>query len=280
MGKRVVQRFVGSENVEIGEDGEVSARRAGEPFDPSKPFEAIASTEVEARDGDVVELSSLRLNRSTGKSGWTPLLADHDARTQVGVVRLRRHKPEGDGPMQLRMTVRLFEPDTSEKVREIHRIYQQDPDRGFSISWGGGEWIDRSTLPDSDPMHKKRTKVKSRWGEYERTSYLVRGGELIEVSTTATPSDTTARPVRAEGEDDELIDRFLESSKDRPDVWAEVALRLAAIRIAGVGEGPSGGGQPLTGQDDQGSVDTKPEEWEGPFFGEEGINPNFWEKTQ
>lgn len=281
MGKRVVQRFVGAENVEVDEDGEVSSRRASDPFDPSKPFEAIASTEVEARDGDIVELSSLRLNRASGKSGWVPLLADHDMRSQVGLVRVRRYKPEDGGPMQLRMTVRLFEPDTSEKTREIHRIYQQDPDRGFSISWGFGEWIDRATLPETDPMHKKRTKVKTRWGEYERSSYLVRNAELLEVSTTPIPSDTTARPVRSEEDEEDLVDRFLEASRDRPDVWAEIALRVAAVQIAAVPETPPGDAESLTGQDQRGSVDGKPEEEQAldAFFGtgESEIPSSFWE---
>lgn len=270
-------------NVDLTEDGEVGTRKAA-PLDPSLPFEAIASTEVEARDGNVVELSSLRLNTAAGKSGWVPLLADHDARTQVGKVRLRRYKPEDGGPMQLRMTVQLFEADTSEKVREIRRIYEQDPDRGFSISWRGGEWVDRSSLPETDPMHRKKAKRKSPWGDYEQASYLIRGADLLEVSTTPIPSDTTARPVRSSGEEAaDVAERVLAALEARPDLIDGLRRALAIAEIRALGTPPEGGAdqetdaQGLTGQDGRGSVDDSGDGWGSSFFGAEGIPSNFWE---
>jgi len=152
----------------------------------------VSSTEIEARDGDVIDQSTWRL----GHYRRNPVVLEgHRTAVVVGRTTKLIKAP--------RMLVSRIEWDTHELNQAGRLVAHQHAAgirRAVSVRWITGKRIARNKLPETDPRYQSRPKkVDGVFGAFERFGNVLFDNTLLEQSSVSVPGDPRALQQRGIG---------------------------------------------------------------------------------
>lgn len=154
--------------------------------------EFIASTDKEARDGDIIDQASWKL----GHYRKNPVILDnHNTGIVVGRAADIRVF-EGS----LRVAVKWDDSEANPIGRLVAHQHREGFRKAVSVRWIPGTITARNTLEPDSPYFSKGKKVQTPWGTEElRVGSVHTSNTLLEVSSVSIPSDPRALQVRGFG---------------------------------------------------------------------------------
>lgn len=165
------------------------AGRADVDVDVEKTTEFICSSEVEARDGDVIDQASWQL----AAYKRNPVVLNEHWGAVVG--RSDRVWVEADKG-QLRAIVAWDDGEQNPMGRLVAHQHRSGFRRAVSVRWRPGKITARNELPKEHRWYAEPVKRKGFFGEYFHVGRLHERSELLEISSVSIPSDPTALQVR------------------------------------------------------------------------------------
>jgi len=165
-----------------------------EPPDPkSAVSDFIFSTELEGRDGDIIDQGSWRLDE------WraNPVILDSHYGDVIGrglsaeVVEVKRR---GKVSRELRGSIEwdLDSPRGAIVGGQHLRGFR----KAVSVRWSPGKVTARADLPEEHPAFQKARKIRTPWGEELYSGRYMEQCTLLEVSSVGVPGDPRALQLR------------------------------------------------------------------------------------
>lgn len=150
--------------------------------------EFIASTETEARDGDIIEQKSWRL----ADYRRNPVVLDNHGYGRL-VGRSEQVKIVGD---QLHALIRWDDSEDNPLGRSVARLHREGWRRAVSVRWLTGKRTPRNELPEDHPHHSKGREVDGFFGPVHVVGDLLQRCTLLEISSVDVPGDAHALQTR------------------------------------------------------------------------------------
>lgn len=160
----------------------------------SNENEFVSSTEVEARDGDIIDQASWRL----GHYRKNPVVLEgHRMDRVVGhTTKIERQ------PQRLVSRIRWDDSEFNPEGRLVAHQHQKGIRRAVSVRWITGKHINRNELPADDPRYQKKPKrIKTMFGAFDRFGLVHMDNVLLEQSSVSVPGDPRALQQRGIGAD-------------------------------------------------------------------------------
>ncbi len=149
--------------------------------------EFIASTETEARDGDIIEQSSWRLTEYRRN----PVVLDNHYGELVGRSEMVRVVDD-----ELRALVLWDDSDENPRGQQVARYHRDGWRKAVSVRWITGERTARNRLDEDHPHYDKGKRVSGMFGDYLMVGDYLTRCTLLEISSVDIPSDPRALQTR------------------------------------------------------------------------------------
>ena len=160
----------------------------------------IASTDAEARDGDILDQATWRL----GDYLANPVILDnHDMRSVVG-----RSTRVGVEPVGLTVDVQWDTADVNPRGQLVAHQHDAGFRRAVSVRWIPGRTVKRNELPTDDPRYSEGKVIRTPWGDVPQVGRVMYDNTLLEVSSVSVPSDPHALQTRGLDLSPEMLDRM------------------------------------------------------------------------